>query len=402
MAKLEKPKHGCFSSFLRVFLCAGNATSPPVHPSDHVTESDEKKQKVHHSNKETLVGDDGATPGVVARLMGLDSLPKSKWVVNGTTPDCVPRSRSVNFVDYMLEFDLGHAEHRRVKTSASFREVPGLVQRPKKCDNFVLYMDGKVCEDQEDGPELKKLEMGLGDLRLRKRHRSRNKEIVSAKKERNQGKNKKISKLKNEPRRVPSSKHSSKGLNLGESSRSSKSCSYRCSGATSSSRLKVNSLQNKQKKGFVEPKMRKNVRTQQPLLTIESEYGLENHSPVSVLDSNVYAFLCGTDSLDGTSPIASKSKWESSSLLSLSDGVEERASTNNGYACTDANKEAEYYSELMLKLSTLTKQDIGELDCTLKRICGSESFEEICLVFEHKIFDLLLYEVVNEVLQVYC
>ncbi|KAJ1416224.1 DUF3741-associated sequence motif [Sesbania bispinosa] len=212
MAKLENSKPGCFSGFLRVLLCAGNGTSPPVYPSDHVDE----KEPVH-PNKDKQVYDT-ATPGVVARLMGLDSLPKTNFVVKGATLDSVPRSRSVNFVDYLLEFDLGNANnnHRRVKTSASFREVPSLVQRQNN-DVVEFDIDHNAAKVQEGRANLRKLETGLGELNLKqgkKQGSKKNKEVVrervSLKKERNQGKNKKISKLKNEPRRVPSSKNSSK------------------------------------------------------------------------------------------------------------------------------------------------------------------------------------------------
>lgn len=106
---------------------------------------------------------------------------------------------------------------------------------------------------------------------------------------------------------------------------------------------------------------------------------------------------------DGPSSVASKSKkWGSPSLLSLGEEVEDSASTNEGYTFIDVNKEAEYYSELMLKLRTLTEQDIRESDCTSKRVRDIESFGDICLMFEHKIFDHLLYEVVNEVIELYC
>ncbi|XP_061358445.1 uncharacterized protein LOC133302650 [Gastrolobium bilobum] len=373
MAKHEKSKPGCFSGFLHVLLCAGNGTSPPVHPSDNVTELDETE--VLHSNKDAIVDDNVATPGLVARLMGLDSLPNNKRVLKGATPDSVPRSRSVNFVDYLLEFDLGQTNHRRVKTSASFREVPSLVQR-QKSDLSVLYYDDNACKDQEARTNLRKWEMGLGELKQRKKQGSKNKEIVrervSMKKERDQGKNKKISKLKNEPRRVPSSKHGSKVRNHGEGkdlsnvSTNSKSCncSYRYSSAASSS-SSSSSLLNRHKKGFVEPKIRNNIRNQRSPKKIETESSSENLSPVSVLDINDYPFLYGTDFLDGTSGEVSKSKHKSSLLQYLGDGVEEKADNNKGYASyTDANREAEIYSELMLKLRTLTEKDIRESDCT--------------------------------------
>jgi len=302
MAKPEKPKFGCFPALLRVLLCAGNATSPPVHPSDHFTES-EQSENAHYSTKETMLVNDGSTPGVVARLMGLDSLPNPKWGVKGGTPDSVPRSRSVNFVDYLLEFDASHAIHRRVKTSASFREVPSLVQNQNGSSHlFVLCMDGD--KEQEVRHELRKLETGLGEVRKGKRQGSKNKESVSVKKERNVGKNRKISKLKNEPRRVPSSKNASKGRNHeGKDLSSVSSGSSKCSSCgnrqnDAGSRSRSNSyLPNKHKKGLVETKDKKNMRNQKLVLKVESECSMENHSAVSVVDSNDYPLLNGTDFL---------------------------------------------------------------------------------------------------------
>ncbi|BAT97400.1 hypothetical protein LR48_Vigan11g113600 [Vigna angularis] len=402
MAKAEKPKSGCFPGLLRVLLCAGNATSPPVHPSDHFTESDDSEKA--HFTKETVVVKDGSTPGVVARLMGLDSLPNSKWAVKGGSPDSVPRSRSVNFVDYLLEFDASHAIHRRVKTSSSFREVPGLFQNQKGNNLFVLCMDGDKDE------EVRKMETGLGEMRKGKRQGSKNKESVSVKKERNVGKNRKISKLKNEPRRDPSSKHGSKGRNLeGNKDLSSvssgfskcSSCSNRQNGAASRSRSNTY-LPNKHKKELVETKDKRNMRNQKLLLKVESECSLEHRSPVSVADSNDYPFLYETDFLDGSSTTASKSKRVSPSMLSLDGDVEDSASTNKDHTFIDVNKEAEYLSEMMLQIRTLTEHDVRESDCTLKRMRESESFRDICLVFEHKIFDHLLYEVVNEFSELRC
>ena len=106
---------------------------------------------------------------------------------------------------------------------------------------------------------------------------------------------------------------------------------------------------------------------------------------------------------DGTSTIASNPKWKCSLLPVFSVGeVEDRKKNDKCLANTDANREAEYFSELMMKVGTLTDKDIRESDCTLKHIRDTENFEAICLEFEHKIFDHLLYEVVNEVVELSC
>lgn len=109
--------------------------------------------------------------------------------------------------------------------------------------------------------------------------------------------------------------------------------------------------------------------------------------------------IVNADSRHSISPLVAKSNWKSSSLLSLGDGVEDRTSNNEDSAYTDLNREAGYYSELILKLRTLTEKDIRESDITSKGIYENEGFEDICLMFEHKILDLLLHELVNEVVQ---
>ncbi|CAJ2655984.1 unnamed protein product [Trifolium pratense] len=392
MAKHESSKQGCFSSFIKVLICARNETSPPVYPSENV----EEKEPIFHK-KDKLFDESITTPGVVARLMGLDSLPSTKKVVKRTTLDSVPRSKSVNFVDYLLDFDQNVTNHRRVKTSASFREVPTIIEKQKNY-LFVLDIDDKKGNkvQEENGTKLKK----------------KNKEIVRVKKEKNQGKNKKISKLKDEPRRVPfsssnSSKYKSKVRNYESKDFSSVSprcnnCSYYGYGevGSSSSSCSISSLPlNRHKKEFVEPKIRNKVKNNVSPKKIQTEHSLENLSPVSVLDVNDYAFLFGADySGRSTSILASKSKRKSKSLLevSLDEDVNEKANNNKSYyAHTDINREAEYYSDLMLKLRILTEESIKETDCTSK----GESLEEIVLVFEQTVFDHLLLELLNEVVE---
>jgi hypothetical protein len=104
----------------------------------------------------------------------------------------------------------------------------------------------------------------------------------------------------------------------------------------------------------------------------------------------------------GTNILASKSKRKSKSLLpvtvslDLDEDVNDKANNNKGYyAHTDINREAEYYSDLMLKLRILTEETIKETDCTSK----TQSLEEIVLVFEQLVFDNLLLELLNEVVE---
>ncbi|KAL4393737.1 hypothetical protein AHAS_Ahas02G0081900 [Arachis hypogaea] len=77
-----------------------------------------------------------STPGVIARLMGLDSMPSnSNLEFKKTIPDS-------EFVDYMLEFDnASQSNHRQAKISASFREVSELFRHKNRREVLVLCWD---------------------------------------------------------------------------------------------------------------------------------------------------------------------------------------------------------------------------------------------------------------------
>ncbi|KAL1808131.1 hypothetical protein ACET3Z_025121 [Daucus carota] len=145
----------CFSGILRRILCTG---SLPTHPSDSdiVPGSDD----LILEKKNIQVKGQG-TPGVVARLMGLESLPDIKWVPK----DAVNlRSRSVRSADYFPQFHhlSEESQHRRVKTSVSFREIPTFLHQQNE-DLFV------VCFDKRDGnnasEDIKNLKSGSRSAR---------------------------------------------------------------------------------------------------------------------------------------------------------------------------------------------------------------------------------------------
>ncbi|KAK8665723.1 hypothetical protein V6N13_005885 [Hibiscus sabdariffa] len=171
-------------------LCSG---SHQTHPSDNIMEPNA------NDNAAIARVQSESGPGVVARLMGLDSLPEKNWVSKGETLGQVTQSRSVNFMYYMLEFDLTAADHRRVKTSTSFCEVlpqgPPLLQQHNQNHEFlVVYMDEKK-EIRFEPRELKSQKLGCKD---------------------HQEKNKKISKLENKPMRVSAKKSLKSSRCIGE------------------------------------------------------------------------------------------------------------------------------------------------------------------------------------------
>jgi len=290
MAEPSPAKPSCFSDFFHLLFCAQNGNRSLMQPNSDPITKPYVSEVVHGLKKDAMVN--AAKPGVVARLMGLDSLPSTSLVSNTNTPDSVPRSRSVNFVDYLLKFDTSQAN--QVKTSASFREVPAL-HKSKNHDHVVFFWDSG-SEDHEVESFSRVQEMGWEESRQRKKQGINNKEIAGVTKERNITKRKKFCKFENEPRVVPL-KRGSKVKNHNEAkvlapvSACSKSCGNRRKGGLRT----TSTLPNKQKKVPSEPKSSKNTRKQQSSKKIETECSSDNFSLISVLDDYDFSFLYGPD-----------------------------------------------------------------------------------------------------------
>ncbi|KAF7825529.1 ALC-interacting protein [Senna tora] len=359
---------GCFSSFLRLLLCASqsNHAPPLIHPSDdhhlssHYSHSHSQTPSCFfHPNKPNANSESTIpAPGLVARLMGLDSLPNTSRVSNRVAPESVPRSRSVNFIDYLVHEE--PASHRRARTS-SFREAP-------------TTTFPSLSFHQQNDHEI--VVLLLDDENCRKQRKKKEKEEEQMKKK------KKISKLKDEPRRECVSPPRARKENY------KNGCGNRNSSSNGSSCALRRRRMGKEE-AFVEPRFRKSVREKKSLTTKKkkkkqsSECCYENLSPVSVLDVSV-----GGDDGDFTFP----------NQTPFSGVEEERGRSNNEGKYT----ETEYWLELMEKVMKLTEDEVRESDWRGKKSMfeiESEIYKEISLVFERRIFDLLLGEVVHELVQ---
>lgn len=107
----------CFSGVLSRLLCSGGL---PTHPSEQLIEPSIEKLKPLEAEENAKRS---SSPGVVARLMGLESFPTENYKER-TLGDFF-RSRSVNSIDFLSHFDPvkpRNHRHRRVRTSVSFRE----------------------------------------------------------------------------------------------------------------------------------------------------------------------------------------------------------------------------------------------------------------------------------------
>ncbi|XP_047336441.1 uncharacterized protein LOC124940008 [Impatiens glandulifera] len=164
----------CFSGILRRLLCSG---ALPTHPADTIVVAGDSIPKTEKC---------GTTPGIVARLMGLDSLPETDSITRRTTLESILRSRSVNSVNYIPEFDLLQTHHRRAKTSVSFREIPTFINEPNH-DFVVLCFErvGEISNGKRLSEKKSVLDMGFEtEIKKQKKvktERKRNQDAVKAK-----------------------------------------------------------------------------------------------------------------------------------------------------------------------------------------------------------------------------
>lgn len=194
MSGSERNKTECFSTILHRLLCTGSCQT---HPSDHISETDHKKslncQKEDPDSSKVQIKEQH-TPGIVARLMGLESLPEINWVSkrDQNADFSICRSRSVNSVQCLLEFDLSEALHRRLRTSVSFRELLMLPQNSH----------GSLLNHETKDLGLKDYETGHFEVDAERRINKENVREGMVGKRCNGGKNKKCSKKNEESSKI--------------------------------------------------------------------------------------------------------------------------------------------------------------------------------------------------------
>ncbi|KAF5201456.1 hypothetical protein FRX31_008956 [Thalictrum thalictroides] len=125
-------------------------------------------------------------PGIVARLMGLESMPEPNFMPKARNlDDVIRRSRSVSSIDHWSGFDPIQGLHRRVMTSVSFQNMPTLLEIDN--NEFLFVSAENVCENGIRSKE-RKTEMGNNrEVKQKRTDRSQNKlnrrDVVVVKKE---------------------------------------------------------------------------------------------------------------------------------------------------------------------------------------------------------------------------
>lgn len=156
----------CLAGILRRLFCS---RSLPTHPSDPIIDttsvlSHGKQQDFINS---TDTSESAATaPGIVARLMGLESF-QDDMQVNGCS---ISRSRSMNSVEVN---DQKRGRYKRAKSTLSFCEMPIFLELEN--EEFLVLSFEETGERKETRSRGRKYEVGFEEFREKTREKCKSK-----------------------------------------------------------------------------------------------------------------------------------------------------------------------------------------------------------------------------------
>ncbi|KAJ7964199.1 transcriptional regulator ATRX-like isoform X2 [Quillaja saponaria] len=156
---------GCLAGIFRRILCSG---SLPTHPSDEINQvgSTQCDKDQEFKCKENYEATNETPPGIVARLMGLDSMPGINLPSTKITRNLVSRSRSMSSLDHLGEWDQKPSLHRRVKSNLSSRAVPLFLELEN--ENYFILSFESESGNAEFRTKQRKSELGSAKLKQRR------------------------------------------------------------------------------------------------------------------------------------------------------------------------------------------------------------------------------------------
>uniref|UniRef100_A0A1J3JUZ2 DUF3741 domain-containing protein n=1 Tax=Noccaea caerulescens TaxID=107243 RepID=A0A1J3JUZ2_NOCCA len=420
MTQRANPKTGCLTAVVRRLLCSG---SQQTHPSDNILDADETLQllspydHIEEPKKEikteTETQNDDVSlhppppPNVVAKLMGLENpVPGSKrFRYFDDTGSAVTRSKSVNFMDYILrvheeeedeedEKD-GQRRCRRVKASVSFREiVPTSArwssnQQQKKHDFLLLYLD-KLDEKRElvgssSSSRSRRVEKVLEDSKkppLPPPEKKKENEKVAKK---FKDERRKVAKKKSENRNDFNGAKKVRWFLSPSKSKSSEKMAL-LGGGGESRNILADEFTGKES---------------------ESPESKSNASPVSVLDRDLYDYLILDDDYyfsgdsESASELSTKQVETTAQSSCSSSPARTRTSTkkeNNNNTNSDS-EETEFITKLMNMLSDLSEEDMKSstwVSTSSTKPVDFTQVEDFCVEFGQEILDLVMDQLVDE------
>ncbi|KAJ9146808.1 hypothetical protein P3X46_029033 [Hevea brasiliensis] len=412
----------CLAGILRRLLCS---RSLPTHPSYPITDATSipchiKQQHLINSNESVPTA-----PGIVARLMGLECFPDSIQV----SACSISRSQSMNSAEFGDQSDQKQGQHRRVKSTLSFCEMPTFIELENE-EFFVLSFE-ETGESKETRSRGRKCEVGFEELREKTREKCKSKEntndkvqvpLKKKKKKKKKNKdgeeiiNKMILKMLNEEqpsKRIPDT-HAQEIDKIEDSHKATLPLQDSCEKTDAAT-----VLQEAKKSHWINdkdvprrPKLtRKKKKINRCALKNEEleECSSEDSSPVSVLDFDRFM-------VDPEVPLTEEdkksiSRRKLSSTLHDYDDLSEQNEDNNFIgedhpnskrkeeACGGLRKKirnAQHFLNMWSEICKLAEAQLLESNSTYEKIWKSKDVEDIGADLGMQILDQLLEELVDQ------
>ncbi|KAK9755769.1 hypothetical protein RND81_01G049100 [Saponaria officinalis] len=377
---------GCFTGFLSKILCT------KAHPTYPSSESETRIQF-----QKTVDG--SATPNVVARLMGLEFMPE-------ISSNC---EKNCNSGDFRAETEDMQGKNRRVKMSFSFSETQNYFEIEND-DFFVLRFDNNSQKNKK-----------VSNFGQNKKRKCRRKQRVNRDE---QGKNRVFS--DEERVNLMILPHNCQifdnDLDLSKKSSNLSQFKEKISGKneeqgknrvfSDTERVNLKNLPHNcqifntdfefSKKSYHLSQFKENISEKnEEMSEVEVESELENCSPVSVLDDSEFIS-------DHEVTVSSNSEEDAKSRGSECD-KESQSSINE--IQTEENEEKniglrrKYYKkhenlEMFRKICRFAEDEINNLNWKYRGMFCAQEFEEIILNFSLQIFEQLINELVDQLIEI--
>ncbi|KAG9158202.1 hypothetical protein Leryth_000347 [Lithospermum erythrorhizon] len=398
-----KSRFGCMSTVFRRIL---RRNTLPTHPADH-----DKNTESCMSEKGKCSLDEGVqieapgTPNLVAKLMGLDSIPVGNLRNDLSS---VARSRSMNSAEAWREFDAMQGRPRRTK---SFREIPSFLELED--ENFYIFSFENGYKNRKLASKGKKSEKGFAETE--KLIERGGKEV----KQRNEsrGKSRRESVHENSKENLSVAKNcSKKGGSDSETILKDKINVQDQKGKIDSGKHFVVKLQEplSKKKDFVGGKTRIKKRMDDCLAikTNETESNSQNSNPDLVLDDVQLPVNGNANNTEVTSRLtSSKSRrtlWEELENLrklnnsgkgetSIRNDQEVKESKENGDGSSKIiDFESKIHAKILKESCKLAEEEMLKSTWKLKEAWKLEDYEKIGENLEAGILEQMIHEEIDQ------
>ncbi|XP_008793135.2 uncharacterized protein LOC103709513 [Phoenix dactylifera] len=384
---------GCLSGILHRFLCGSLRSYGDGEEADEVDAA--LGQEWRKAEKKAT-----RTPGIVARLMGLESMP----VCPCAASESIGRSRSTNSLETWPGFLSERSRCPPVRTSLSFREVPTYLRQEN--EDFLLLSFAPDDEGETMGSSGMRHGTRFREMKERKREIT----CVEEKKKKKKRDEHQHRRKKNVPRRRHDEVEDSAVHSPKKNARRKG-----CRGTKAEDLIKPTKhaeMPKMLRSSSIAKKKLENAREK-----VESECSSQNSSPVSVLD-----LACADDDcrINNNSPSSEEEKQtaEQSSRRKLSSNFEDvscclspsiglvRFSKDGGVRSLDKESKRSRkpeapcpdFSDVWGNMRRLGEEDLKNSPWISKEMWSSEGVGDIAADLGLEIFDLLLCEVVCEFL----